>query len=47
MKDYTETVEETMPIIINDLERMNGDDKLNYLYTLRDEINKLVKQNRK
>lgn len=34
MKDYTEEVTKLMPIIANDVESMNGDDKLNYLYTL-------------
>jgi hypothetical protein len=43
MKDFNELVKIDSEIIAASLEMLTGDDKLNYLYFLRDEINKQVK----
>jgi hypothetical protein len=44
MKDYNTLLSTDTEIIEASLEMLTGDDKINYLYFLRDEINKQIKK---
>lgn len=45
--DFQQKVANTSELMDTYLENLQGDDKLNYLYFLRDEINKKVKATKK
>lgn len=45
-QDFTPLVEITTDEIKDNLARLTGDAKLNYLLYVRDEVNKLIKANR-